>query len=232
MKKIKKKYFTAVLILFMLSSCMDIFTSNLFSEMATDVSDMTPSQISAYLETTPLSDISDEDLIIIENQLIESRIELTEDSSDEDKALYVSQSSQLLEINISQADVLGLISEVSNIGSDDDVIDSILNDTDRLDDITEASDYALDIYEVDPDSLTSTELVVGSVGLISEILKDDTALSNLENVEDYDTDTLEAAGFSEDEISKIQTANEMLNLAESKMGEDSPLSDLFEGLPV
>lgn len=231
-----KKFLLLPLLLFTLYGCMDIFTTNTFASFATDVSDMTDDELVAYLSSTSLSEISDEDLESAEEVLEESRIELSEDDLENETlvAEYVEQTTQLLDINMAQADVEGLISDVFSTeeGEEDtDIIDSILDDADRLADIEEASGYAVDAFLVDPDSLTSTELVVGSVGLVSDILQDEDKADDLEGVEDFETDTLEDAGFTAEEIESIQTASAMIELAESNSGEDSPLASLFEGLP-
>lgn len=230
-----KKIYLLFILVFTLTSCMDIFTNNVFTSLSTDVSDMSASELSAYLDSTPLSDISEEDLLEIENTLASSRIVLSDDdlNNEELKTQYVEETKQLLDINMAQADVEGLISDVLNTDDGDtDFVDTLLDDTDRLDNIAEASDYAVDAYLVDPDSLTTTELIVGSVGLLSDILQDDTKSTKLDNVTDFETTTLETAGFTADEISDIQTANEMMTLAENNAGADSPLADLFEGMPV
>lgn len=231
-----KKMLLLPLLLFTLFGCMDIFTTSAFASFATDVSDMTDDELIAYLESVSLSDLSDEDLETAETVLSENRIELSEDDLEDELlvAEYVEQTTQLLEINMAQADVEGLISEVFSTeeGEEDtDIFESILDDEDRLADIEEASGYAVDAYLVDPESLSSTELVVGSVGLVSDILQDEDSADALENVADFETATLVAAGFTTDEIDNIQTANEMIELAESNAGEDSPLASLFEGLP-
>lgn len=233
-----KKVCFVVLLILTLSSCMDIFTTSVLSSLKTDVSDMSSSELSEYLETTPLSDISDEDLLSIESSLSDSRLVLTdEDLEDEElKSQYLEETKTLLDINMAQSDVEGLISDVLGTvedgEEDEDFIDTLLDDTERLDNLAEAADYAVDAFLVDSSSLTSTELVVGSVGLLSDILQDDESYSALESVEDYETDTLITAGFTTDEISDIQTANKMLDLAESNSGEDSVLADLFEGMPI
>jgi len=214
---------------------MNIFTTNAFSSFATDPSDMTVEQLEAYLDSTPLSEISDEDLSAIEELLEENRIELTEDDLDNEDLVeqYIEETTQLLEINMAQADVEGLISDVLSIDEGDtesDFMTTLLDDTDRLEDIEEASEYAVEAYNVDPDSLTSTELVVGGVGLISDIIQDDAKSETLESLDDVKTETLEAAGFTSEEITDIQTASAMLELAEDGMSED--MASIFEGLPI
>lgn len=232
-----KRLIFIIIILLTFNGCMDIFTTSAFSSFATDPSDMNDEELIAYLSSTPLSEISEENLAIAETALLENRIELT-DSDLSNTVLvkqYIEETIQLLEINMAQANVDSLITDVLSIDGEDgdsDIMTTILDNTERLDNIEEASEYAVDAYRVDPDSLTSTELVVGGVGLISDIIQDEAKADALDTAADVETKTLEDAGFTADEIENIQTASAMLNLAESGVGEDSPMSALFEGLPI
>lgn len=240
-------------IIFFLLGCKNIFTTSAFSSFKKDVSDMSTDELVAYISTTPLSDIPAEDLAIAEIALDESRVELT-DAEKADPSLnpvlaaqYVEESVQLLAINMEQADVEGLISDLlaePEEGEESlDFVDSLLADTERLDNMEEASEYAVDAFLVDPESLTSTELVVGSVGLISDVIQDSAksdALSDITEAEPEDFEAaLEAAVnddgdpvFTAEEIADIQTAQLMLEAAERGIGEDSPMAGLFEGLPI
>ncbi len=225
-------------LIFFLLGCKDIFTTSAFSSFKKDVSDMSTDELTAYISTTPLSEIPAEELAIIEISLEESRIELTDEdiaNNPEVVEQYIEETTQLMAINMEQADVEGLIADLlvePEEGEESlDFVDSILADTERLENMEEASEYAVDAFLVDPESLTSTELVVGSVGLLANILEEDSTA--LDGLEDFSTESLEAdpAGFTAEEIVNIQTAQLMLEAAEGGVGEDSPLAGLFEELP-
>lgn len=216
-------------------SCTEVFTTSLFESFAKDVDDMTVSEIEAYISTMSLSDISDEDLLTIEEKLADSRVELTEADLQDSELVekFLDQTSTLIEINMEQADVEGLITDILTLedGADaTDLLTTAIEDPARLENLEAAADYAVQAYDIDPESLTSTEIIVGSMGLISDIIQDDANLTALENVTDYETTTLESAGFSTEEIEDIQQAVEMLQYAESNLSGD--MADLFEGLPI
>ena len=229
-----KKFGLVILLVIILNifGCKDLFTNNHLSSFKKRATDMTTNELTVYLSTTPLSNISVEELINAEASLLSSRIELTADDLNNELLveLYLEQTTLLLDINMEQANIDGLLSNIATVsegGSSEDVISDLLGDTERLANIEQASSYAVDAFRVDPDSLSSTELLVGSVGLLSDILQDSDNLTTLSDAEDYETSTLIAAGFSTDEIENIQTATDMLILAESGLGDD--MSGLLQG---
>lgn len=242
--KMRLVFFTTLIFLFL--GCKDIFTTNVLESYQKDASEMTTDELSALLSATPLSDISDEDLALAETALEESRIDYSDELSDALKEQYVEETTQLLAINMEQANVEGLISDLLAEpveGAESvDFVDSLLADTDRLDNMEEASAYAVDAFLVDPDSLTTSELVVGSVGLVSDVLQDEDKADALSSISESDPEDFEAAleaavtdsgepAFTAEEIENIQTAQLMMDAAESSSGEDSPLASLFGGLP-
>ncbi|MBN2618097.1 MAG: hypothetical protein JXR64_07265 [Spirochaetales bacterium] len=227
----KKYILSALLLIFLFSGCKDIFTTSLFSDYKEDLSDMSLDELNAYLESTPLSDLSEEELSTAEDTLLDNRIELTDDLDNPQLiAEYLSQTTQLLAINMEQADIEGLLTGALSGEGDSSSVDDLVNDTERIDDLKSASEFAVDAFVVDPESLTSTELVVGSLGLISDILADEASSEKLDSVEDYNTDTLQDAGFTTEEIENIQLANAMMNLAREDMGDD--MAGLLEGVPI
>jgi len=195
---------------------------------------MNSKEIAEYLSTTPLSEIPAADLLAAEETLDNSRITLSEsDLTNPVKVQqYLDETAQLIAINMEQANIDGLIEDVLSLGDseeDSDFLTNLVEDSDRLANIEEASSYAVDAFLVDPESLTSTELVIGSVGLVGNILQDEDRLTDLSEAADLETATLITAGFTADEIDDIQTASEMLELAKSGLGDD--MASLFEGLP-
>ena len=188
-------------IILTLTGCTDIFTNNYLSSLQTDPSDMSNQELSNHIENN-LTTLSETDLLEAEETLSESRLVLTEDVLNNPKLAkqYVEESKLLMEINLEQADL-----EV-------------------------AAGYAVDAFKVDPESLDSTELLIGGLGVLSGIIEDEDNATALGDVEDYETETLTAAGFTTDEIEDIQMASEMLELAEA--GASGDMAGLFEGLPI
>ena len=221
-------------LIFLLLGCKDIFTTSIMESFKKDASEMTLDELIAYISTTPLSEIPAADLALAETLL--EATHLTEEDIANNPALveqYLEETIQLLAINMAQADVEGLISDLIPVeGEEAPDLASLLEDTTRLDNMKEASGYAVDAFLVDPESLTSTELLLGGVGLMADILQDDVKATALEGIDTSDTAALEAASFTAEEIENIQTASAMLSLAESGLGEDSPMAFLIEGLPI
>ncbi len=214
-----------------LYSCTDIFTSNLFSELSTDYSDMSEDQLQSNLASDGFPTDPDE-LQDVEDLLVEFRSELTDDILNDPDLLeqYVEDTTQLLDLNLQQADVEGLMADL--MGASDgggDLLSGLEDDVERLENLADAGDYAVEAFELDPDSLSTTQLVVGGVGLISDILQDDTLAAALEDSPTTETADLVAAGFDAQQISDIQTASAMMDAAEA--GAEGDIADLLEGLP-
>ncbi len=228
-----KIYFLILLSLF-LFSCRNIFTTNVFSDFKTNPGEMSSEQIYDFLESTPLNKISPEDLLSAEGTLAASRVKPSADELSKNSQLkekYLKETKILLEINKEQADISGLISSALTAEGDqgNSLVSSILSDSDRLANIAQASSYAVDAFEADPESLESSDLIIGSVGLLGDILSDETSTNKLKSLDNLETSTLTNAGFNTEEIKKIQTADSMIDLAKS--GLDESMSSLFEGLP-
>jgi len=223
----------------MFNSCQDIFTTSFLSGLAADPSSLSGDALTEYTDAL-LSDpnATSAELEIVEDKLVDSRIEPTAENMANQalKDQYVAETKQLLDLNFKQADVEGILtslisddSDSENDSSNESFLTDILDDSDRLDNLEEAAGFAVDAYKVDPESLSSTQLVVGSAGLVSDIISDDTKADALESATDLETDTLESAGFTSTEIENIQMANDMLDLAKSDMTDD--MASMLEGLP-
>lgn len=237
----------------LLTGCKDIFTTSVFESLAKSAEDMSTEEIDNYLEETPLKDIPEEQLEVIEDTLLEEYdvieaddLQALKDASADDpvaqQALeeYAEENVQLLEINMEQADVEGLITtmltesegsgEEGGEENSEEVFTEILEDEERLEDLEAASGFAVEAFKADEDSLSGEQLVVGSLGLVSEIIQiDDPEVEPLDEVDDYETETLLEAGYTADQVEDIQLAADMMEAAEGKLPED--MAAALEGLP-
>lgn len=212
-----------------LMSCENLFTTSAFSGFKTPFSQMSDEQKDASIvEIIAEGSEAERDEAIA--YLEKKRGTITATSSDADKQDYVDDTLKLAELASANADLEGALTtliESSSDGGSAGFLDDLTGDTERLEDLQAASGYMVEAYTVDPESLNTTQLLVGSAGLVSDILQDPVQKDTLENVPDYETATLQAAGFSAEEIDNIQTANEMLDLAKTNGLPDS----IAQGLP-
>lgn len=205
------------LLVLLITGCKDIFVTSAFESFAKSAEDMTEEELEEYLETTPLDNISEEELVSIEETLEESFEVLTEEelTDPEVAAAYAEESVQLLEINMEQADVEGLIIDLATTdeseGGVEEVFESLVEDEERLEDLEAAADYAVEAFKADQDSLSDTQLIIGAAGLVSDLVTDDT--KDLD-ITDIDTESIDETLYTEEEIEKIEQAQDMIDLVD------------------
>lgn len=201
-------------LLLVLAGCQNIFTTNYLTALRQDPSDLSGD---ALIEAVKSS--RDEEAI---EALEKKRITLEEVSDNPElKEQFIEETTLLAELKMEQADVQGALESLvagSEDGDVETIFEDLINDTERVEDLKSASDYVLEAYEVDPDSVSDTQKLVGSVGLMSDILADEEKKETLDALPDREPETLEAAGFTAEEISKIETADEMLEGVELPEG--------------
>lgn len=223
------KLIIMITVILTLMSCENIFTTSAFAGMKTPFSEMSDAQKEASIIDIISSGSESERDDAIE-YLEKNRPTITATSSDSEKQEYIEDTLLLAELASANADLEGALTafiEGSSEGESVDFLDDLTGDADRLEDLQAASGYMAEAYAVDPDRLNTTQLLVGSAGLVSDILQDPDQSAALEAVPDYETATLQAAGFSAEEIDNIQTADEMLDLAKTNGLPDS----IAQGLP-
>lgn len=240
----------------LITGCKDIFTTSAFESFAKSAEDMSSEEINSYLEETPLADIPEEELEIIEDALLdeyeviesEDLDALIADSVDNPEAQealeeYAEENVQLLEINMEQADVEGLVSDLitftddTDEGSDEEsdpleVLTDVLDDEERMEDMEAVGDFAAEAFKADEDSLTGEQLVVGSIGLVSDFIEPDEGedITPIGEVENLEPETLAEEGYSEDQIEDIQLAVAMMEAADGKLDEE--FAAALEDLPI
>lgn len=229
----KLKFSFIILLLIMLLGCRDVFTTSRLSFTAKSVDDMTETELTSYIKDVDLKSLKPEVLSSAETALANNRVTIDDLDQDDEIAVakYLEDTALLLEINKEQADVEGLLTSAlsASEGSDsENFVDNLLSDTERIENLKEASGYVADTFALDPDSLSSTDLIVGSAGILGDILQDETKTTNLSGVDDYETATLETAGFTANEIEDIQTATNMLTAAQEGLSDD--MAGMLEGL--
>lgn len=201
-------------LLLVITGCQNIFTTNYLTALKQDPSDLTGD---ALIEAAKSS--RDEEAI---EALEKNRITADEvQDNPELKEQFIEETTLLAELKMEQADVQGALEALitsSEDGDTEDVFEDLINDTDRVEDLKSASNYVLEAYEVDPDSVSDTQKLVGSVGLMSDILSDDSKKEQLESLPDREPETLAEANFTEEEIEKIVKADEMLDGVELPEG--------------
>lgn len=196
------KKFILVLLLIGLYGCQDIFTTNYLESLKEDPSNMSSEELLAAAE--------DGDPEALE-ELLDSRItpeEVAADPSLEEQ--FLDETTLLADYMIEESDFQGALEEVLAAEEGETPIEDFLNDSERVEDLETAADLVVEAYNVDPDSVTETQKLVGGLGLLSDVLTDEEKADTLSSLPDRDEETLEAAGFTQEEIDKITLADELL----------------------
>lgn len=195
----------SLLILFLIIttlSCQNIFTTNHLEALKEDPSNMSSEALLAAAED------GDKDAL---EELLKNRITPEEVAADPSlKDQFIKETTLLADYMIEEADFQGLVEDALASEEGGTPVEDFLNDPNRVEDLETASDLVVEAYLVDPDSLTDTQKLVGSVGLLSDILSDETKSDTLSSLDVRDETTLAVNGFTQDEIDNILLADEML----------------------
>lgn len=225
-----------------LVSCENIFTTSAFADFKTDPEDMSSSELKAYANDI-LSDPNATDAEILEVALLlyENRIDPTNDELANDADIreqYVDESLQIAALLQKKADVDDILINLTQDSGTGNILGDLLDDQDRVDDLTLSSQLVAQAYSaeqlggVTESEIPPTQLVIGGAGLISDIMQDPAKNAALEGAADLETATLTAAGFSAEEIGRIQTADAMVDSALQSGELSTDIADVItQGLP-
>lgn len=232
-----------ITVIISLLGCENIFTTNAFAGLKKDPSDMTSEELTSYandvLSNPNATDAEIDEMVTL---LASNRIEPTDEQLANDPELrdqYIEETLQLAALVQKKADVEDLLVNITSADEEEgNILGDLLDDQERVDDLNTASTLIAEAYKaeqlggVTETSLEPTELILGSAGLVSDILQDEDKKTNLENAENLDTESLEAQGFTQEEIDNIQTAELMKDAALDSGGLSPDISDaITEGLP-